>query len=76
MIQSLTENKVKVELQAKNKCITVPLDYLNIDVAERDSYITNRSKIPLFNFLVTGKTPMYKGANSPFYINTPAYNPE
>ena len=44
MIQSLTENKVRVELQAKNKCITVPLDYLNIDVAERDSYITNRSK--------------------------------
>lgn len=65
MIQSLTENKVRVELQAKNKCITVPLDHL--DIVERESYITNR---------MTGKTPMYKGANSPFYINTPAYNPE
>lgn len=63
----MTENKVRMELQAKGKTITVPLDHLNIEADEREKYTTNR---------LTGKTPMYKGANSPYYINTPAYNPE
>lgn len=42
-IQSLTENQVRIELQAKNKCINIPLAYLNIEVNERESYTTNRS---------------------------------
>lgn len=46
MIQSLTENKARIELQAKNKSILIPLDHLNIDVAERESYMANRCKTP------------------------------
>lgn len=66
-IQSLTGDKVKIELQAVNRCITVPLDHLNIDPIEREGYSSN---------LVLGKTPIHRAANSPFYVNTPAYNPD
>ncbi len=41
MIQSLTGDMVKIELQAMNRCITVPLDHLNIDPIERESYSSN-----------------------------------
>ena len=74
MIQSLTGDMVKIELQAMNKCISVPLDYLNIDPIERESYSSNLRNIILF--IVLGKTPLLKNANSPFYVHTPAYNPD
>jgi transcription elongation factor len=41
MIQSLTGDMVKIELQAMNRCISVPLDHLNIDPIERESYSSN-----------------------------------
>lgn len=43
-IISMTENKVRMELQAKGKCISVPLDSLNIELEEREKYTTNRCK--------------------------------
>jgi transcription elongation factor len=43
-IVSITENKVRIELQAKGKTIAVPIDSLNIEVEEREKYTTNRSK--------------------------------
>lgn len=68
MIRSITETMARVELQARSKTIMVPLDYLDLGVSEKETFFANTR--------MTGKTPMYRGANSPFYINTPAYNPE
>jgi transcription elongation factor len=50
-IVSLTENKVRMELQAKGKTITVPLDHLNIEADERERYTTNRCKFFLVSQL-------------------------
>lgn len=38
MIQSLNGDMVRIELQAVNRCISVPLDSLDIDPMERESY--------------------------------------
>lgn len=66
-IISLTDKEARIELEAKPKTITVPIDFLNMDASEREGFSST---------IATGKTPNYRGANSPFYINTPAYNPE
>ena len=50
MIQSLTGDMVKIELQAMNRCITVPLDYLNIDPIERESYSSNLRNLLFIQF--------------------------
>lgn len=50
MIQSLTGDMVKIELQAMNRCITVPLDYLNIDPIEREGYSSNLRKLLVMKF--------------------------
>lgn len=67
IILGLTETMARLELSAKAKVINIPIDCLNIEAAEREGFSST---------LMTGKTPIYKGANSPFLINTPAYNPE
>lgn len=61
-IQSLTENKVRIELQAKNKCINIPLNFLNIEATERESYSTNRSKRRLVTPLSDWKDSYVQGS--------------
>ena len=67
IIMGISGKFARVELSAKCKIVSVPIEHLNIDPSDKDGFSSQ---------LLTGKTPIYKGANSPFYISTPAYNPE
>lgn len=45
MIQSITETMARVELQARNKTIMVPLEHLNLGASEKETFFANtRSK--------------------------------
>lgn len=65
-IISLNETEARFQLSAKPLTLTLKLDLLNIEPSERESFSST---------MVTGKTPIHKPANSPFCIQTPAYNP-
>ena len=68
IIQSISDKSVKFELSAKSKVISVPFEYLNMSVADKNTFINNMEN--------TNKSTLVKHANSP-YMNmaTPVYNP-
>lgn len=67
-IISLNETEARFMLSAKPLTLTLKLEMLNIEPSEREGYTSTIG--------ATGKTPnIHRQANSPFCIQTPAYNP-
>lgn len=66
-ILSINDTHARFELSAKAKTVNIRIEDLNIEPSEKEGFSST---------LATGKTPIYKPVNSPYVINTPAYNPE
>lgn len=67
-IQSIIENDVRFELSAKNEVIKIPLSWLDVNNAERESLLSANARTPLY------KNPM-TGSFNPYNTGTPAYKP-
>ena len=72
VIQSICDNKARFELSARNRVVSIPLDFLNLKEEDREAILSSGHN--------TARTPNHRPSGyshyNPTTFATPAYNPD